>query len=120
MRHRIAGRKLNRPTAHRKAMLRNLVKDLLRHEAIRTTEPKAKEARRPTEAMITLGKDGSLHARRQALRYLNDKSIVAKVFNEIAPRFVGRPGGYTRIIKLGRRVGDGAAMARLELLPEAE
>ena len=118
MRHRIAGRKLNRPTAHRMALLRNLVKDVLVHEAIRTTEAKAKEARAPTERMITLGKDGSLHARRQALRFLNDKAIVAKVFEEIAPRFVGRAGGYTRIIKLSRRVGDGAPMAQLELLAE--
>jgi large subunit ribosomal protein L17 len=120
MRHRIAGRKLNRPTAHRKAMLRNLVKDLLVHESIRTTEPKAKEARRSAERIITLGKDGTLHARRQALRFLNDKSVTSKVFDDIAPRFVGRPGGYTRLLKLGLRVGDGAPMAQLELLPEGE
>ena len=120
MRHRIAGRKLNRPTAHRKAMLRNLVKDLLVYESIRTTEAKAKEARRTAEKMITLGKDGSLHARRQALRFLNDTAVTAKVFDEIAPRFVGRPGGYTRILKLGRRNGDGASMAQLELLAEEE
>ena len=116
MRHRIAGRKLNRPTAHRRALLRNLVKSLLVHESIRTTEAKAKEARAPAERMITLGKDGSLHARRQALRFLNDKAIVAKVFDEIAPRYVARRGGYTRIIKLGPRGGDGAPMAQLELL----
>ena len=116
MRHRIAGRKLSRPTAHRKALLRNLVKDLLVHESIRTTEAKAKEARSPAERMITLGKDGSLHARRQALRFLNDKAVVAKVFDEIAPRYVGRPGGYTRIIKLGSRAGDGAPVVQLELL----
>ena len=120
MRHRIAGRKLNRPTAHRKAMLRNLVKDLLVYESIRTTEAKAKEARRTAEKMITLGKDGTLHARRQALRFLNDTTVIAKVFDEIAPRFVGRPGGYTRILKLDRRDGDGAAMAQLELLAEEE
>ena len=99
-------------------MLRNLVKDLLVHERIRTTEPKAKEARRSAERMITLGKDGSLHARRQALRFLNDRAIVAKVFAEISPRFVGRPGGYTRILKLGPRTGDGAPMAQLELLQD--
>ena len=118
MRHRIAGRKLNRPTAHRKALLRNLVKDLLTHESIRTTEAKAKEARRPAERMITLGKDGSLHARRQALRFLNDKAIVARVFEEIAPRYVGRRGGYTRIVKLGPRAGDSAPMVQLQLLAE--
>jgi large subunit ribosomal protein L17 len=101
-------------------MLRNLVKDLLVHESIRTTEPKAKEARRSAEHIITLGKDGSLHARRQALRYLNDKTILSKVFEEIGPRFVGRPGGYTRLLKLGPRAGDGAPMAQLELLPEKE
>ncbi len=101
-------------------MLRNLVKDLLAHESLRTTEAKAKEARRSAERMITLGKDGSLHARRQALRFLNDKAVVAKVFDEIAPRFVGRPGGYTRIMKLSPRAGDGAPMAQLELLAEGE
>ncbi len=118
MRHRKSGRKLNRPTAHRKALLRNLVKDVLSHEVIRTTEAKAKEARSPTERMITLGKNGSLHARRQALRFLNDKAIVARLFEEIAPRFVGRTGGYTRIVKLGPRGGDGAPMVQLELLAE--
>ena len=97
-------------------MLRNLVKDVLVYQSIRTTVAKAKEVRGPTERMITLGKDGSLHARRQALRYLNDKAVVTKVFDEIAPRFVGRQGGYTRIIKLGPRGGDGAPMAQLELL----
>lgn len=101
-------------------MLRNLVKDLMAHEAIRTTEAKAKEVRGPAERMITLGKEGSLHARRQALRFLNDKAIVAKLFDEIAPRFVGRRGGYTRIVKLGRRGGDAAPMAQLELLAEKE
>ncbi len=101
-------------------MLRNLVKDVLSHESIRTTEPRAKEARRSAEAMITLGKDGSLHARRQALRFLNDKAIVAKVFDEIAPRFVGRSGGYTRVVQLSPRAGDGAPMAQLERLAEGE
>jgi large subunit ribosomal protein L17 len=118
MRHRIGKRKLNRPTAHRKAMLRNLVKDLLTHESIRTTVARAKETRSPAERMITLGKDGSLHARRQALRYLNDKAVVTRVFDELAPRYVGRPGGYTRILKLGPRAGDGAPMAQIELLAE--
>jgi large subunit ribosomal protein L17 len=116
MKHRIAGRKLNRPTPHRKSMLRNLVKDLLTHESIRTTEARAKETRRSAEKIITLGKDGTLHARRQALAFLNDKSITAKVFEEIAPRYADRPGGYTRIVKLGLRAGDGAPMAQLELI----
>lgn len=101
-------------------MLRNLVKSLFTHESIRTTEAKAKEARRSAEKIITLGKDGTLHARRQALKFLNDKALTAKLFDEIAPRFADRPGGYTRILKLGRRNGDGAPMARLELLAEDE
>ena len=120
MRHRLGYRKLNRPSGHRKALLRNLVKDLLRYESIRTTEPKAKEARRAAEKMITLGKDGSLHARRQAFRYLNDKDLVTEVFEDLAPRFAGRNGGYTRILKLGPRGGDGAPMARIELIDEGE
>jgi large subunit ribosomal protein L17 len=120
VRHQLAGRKLNRPTDQRKALLRGLVKDLIAHESIRTTEAKAKETRRSAEKIITLGKDGTLHARRQALAYLNDKATTAKVFDVIAPRYASRPGGYTRIIRLGRRSGDGAPMALLELLPEAE
>lgn len=120
MKHRITGRKLNRPTPHRKAMLRNLVKDLLTHESIRTTEARAKETRRSAERIITLGKDGSLHARRQALRFLNDKTVAAKVFEEIAPRYIGRTGGYTRIVKLGPRAGDGAPMAQIELVARGE
>ncbi len=118
MRHRISGRRLHRPSAHRGALLRNLVKDLFTHEAIRTTEAKAKEARRPAERMITLGKNGSLHARRQALRYLNDRDIVAKIFDEIAPRYADRQGGYTRILRIGRRQGDGAMISQLELFAE--
>jgi large subunit ribosomal protein L17 len=102
------------------AMIRNLVKDLLVHGSVRTTEAKAKEVRAPAERIITLGKDGTLHARRQALRFLNDKDIVAQVFNEIAPRYADRSGGYTRITKLGNRVGDSAPMARLELLSADE
>ena len=118
MRHRIAGRRLDRPTAHRKALLRNLVKSLLTHESIQTTEAKAKEARRSAEKIITLGKDGTLHARRQALAFLNDKAVTAKLFETIGPRYSDRPGGYTRILKLGRRAGDGAPMALLELIAE--
>ncbi len=113
-------RKLSRPTAHRKALLRNLVKSLFFYDSIRTTEAKAKEARRPAEHMITLGKDGSLHARRQALKFFNDKATVAALFDEIAPRFADRNGGYTRILRLGPREGDGAPMVRLELLTEDE
>ena len=94
------------------------MRDLLTHESIRTTEARAKEVRGPAEHMITLGKDGSLHARRQALSFLNDKATVAKVFDEIAPRYVGRRGGYTRIIKIGPRAGDGASIAQIELLPQ--
>lgn len=101
-------------------MLRNLVKDLLTHESIRTTEARAKEARSPAERMITLGKDGSLHARRQALSYLNNKAIVARVFEDLAPRYADRRGGYTRIVKLGPRGGDGAPMVQLQLLEEEE
>jgi large subunit ribosomal protein L17 len=118
MRHRLTRRKLKRPTPQRKALLRNLVKDLLSHEKIRTTEAKAKETRREAEQMITLGKRGDLHARRQALRFLNDKTVVAKVFDELAPRYGSRTGGYTRIVKLGRRAGDGAPLAQLELIGE--
>jgi len=116
MRHQLSGRKLHRTTAQRKALIRNLVKDLLTHESIKTTEAKAKETRRAAEKVITLGKDGTLHARRQALAFLNDKTITAKVFDDIAPRFASRPGGYTRILKLGPRVGDNAPMAQIELV----
>jgi large subunit ribosomal protein L17 len=116
MRHRIAGRKFDRTSAQRQSLLRGLVADLMRHERLKTTEPKAKEVRPLAEKMITLGKDGTVHARRQALAYINDKDVVKKLFDEIAPRFASRPGGYTRIIKLGPRVGDGAAMAQLELV----
>jgi len=101
-------------------MLRNLVKDLLKHESIKTTEAKAKEARRSAERMITLGKDGTLHARRLAFKFLNDKNITAKVFDDIAPRYAARSGGYTRILKLGRRLGDGAEVVQLELVATAE
>ena len=116
MRHRIAGRKLSRPTDHRLLMYRNLVTDLLRYEKIVTTEAKAKEARGIAEKMITLGKNGSLHARRQVLAYVTDKEVVAKLFDELGPRFAERPGGYTRIVKLGPRLGDAAPMAQLELV----
>ena len=116
MRHRVAGRKLSRPTGHRLALYRNLVTDLLRYERIVTTEAKAKEAERLAEKMITLGKQGTLHARRQALSFIADKKVVEKVFADIGPRYAERSGGYTRLVKLGPRLGDGAPMAQLELV----
>jgi large subunit ribosomal protein L17 len=114
--HRIAGRKLGRPTDHRLALFRNLVTDLLRYEKIITTEAKAKEVRPLAEKVITLGRRGNLHARRQALRTVYDKKMVEKLFAELGPRYSDRPGGYTRIVKLGPRQGDGARMAQLELV----
>jgi large subunit ribosomal protein L17 len=116
MRHRVAGRKLNRPTDQRLALFRGQVTDLLRHEKIRTTEAKAKEVRGLAERIITLGKEGSLHSRRRALRFVTDPGVVRKVFEEIGPRYADRHGGYTRIVKLGPRQGDGASMAQLELV----
>ena len=116
MRHRVAGRKLSRSTDHRLAMYRNLVTDLLRYEKIVTTEAKAKEARGIAEKLITLGKDGSLAARRQALRVVTDKKVVNKVFTVLGPRYAQRPGGYTRLSKLGPRLGDGAPTVQLELV----
>ena len=117
MRHKISGRKLGRPTAHRMLMLRTMVTDLIRHESIQTTEAKAKEVRRMAEKVITCGKKGTLHERRQASALLTDKSIVKKVFDELGPRYESRPGGYTRIVKLGPRKGDASAMAIIELMP---
>ncbi len=116
MRHKVAGRKLGRSSAHRRAMYRNLVTDLLGYGKITTTEAKAKEVRSLAEKMITLGKKGGLPCRRQALAFIFDKKVTDKVFTELAPRYAERPGGYTRIIKLGPRLGDGAAMVRLELV----
>ena len=109
-------RKLGRDSAHRKAMLRNLVTDLLREGRITTTEMRAKEARRMAEKMITLGKRGDLHARRQALAYIFDEDVVKKLFDEIAPDYTDRQGGYTRILKLGPRRGDNAEEVYLELV----
>ena len=116
MAHRIAGRKLGRPTDHRLAMLRNQVTDLLRHEKIVTTEAKAREVRGIAERMITWGKQGSLHARRQVLRVVSDKETVRKLFDDLGPRFADRAGGYTRVVRLGQRRGDAARMAQLELV----
>ena len=118
MRHRLSGRKLSRPTAHRMAMLRGTVTDLLRHESVRTTEAKAREIRRLAERMITRGKKGTLHQRRQVAAFLTDDRVVRKLFDDLGPRYEGRPGGYTRMMKLGRRKGDAAPMAIVELLPE--
>ncbi len=116
MRHRVAGRKLNRATGHRLAMYRNLVTDLLRSERIVTTEPKAKEIRSLAERVITLGKDGTLHARRQALARVTDPAVVHKVFDDLAQRYEHREGGYTRVVKLGTRKGDAARLAQIELV----
>ncbi len=109
-------RKLGRNSAHRKAMLRNLVTDLFREERISTTDTRAKEARREAEKLITLAKRGDLHARRQALSYIYDESVVTKLFDDIGPRYADRKGGYTRILKLGPRRGDCAEMVFLELV----
>jgi len=116
MRHRKSGRKLGRTTSHREAMFRNMVTSLFEHERIVTTTPKAKEARRLADKMITLAKKGDLHARRQALSFIRSKDVVAKLFDVIQLQFVDRNGGYTRIIQTGVRQGDAAAMAILELV----
>ncbi|MDR2164910.1 MAG: 50S ribosomal protein L17 [Zoogloeaceae bacterium] len=120
MRHRLGLRKLNRTSSHRLAMLRNMSVSLLRHEAIRTTLPKAKELRRVVEPLITLGKKPSLANRRLAFDRLRDREIVVKLFNELGPRYVNRPGGYLRILKCGFRVGDNAPLAYIELLDRPE
>jgi large subunit ribosomal protein L17 len=116
MRHRVGGAKLGRTGAHRDAMLRNLVTSLLEHERVRTTHAKARAARPLAERMITLGKRGDLAARRRALRVIRSRDVAAKVFDELAERFRARPGGYTRITRLGRRPGDAAEMSLLELM----
>ncbi len=118
MRHRKTGRRLGRNSSHRKAMLRNMVTSLFEHEKITTTDARAKELRKLAEKMITLGKKGTLHARRQALEVIRDKKVVAKLFERIAPRYQERNGGYTRIIKVGYRSGDNAAMSIIELVEE--
>jgi large subunit ribosomal protein L17 len=109
-------RKIGRPTAHRKAMLRNLVTDLLRAGRITTTEMRGKEARRIAEKMITLGKKGDLHARRKALAFIYDEDVVSKLFDDIAPKYADRNGGYTRVLKLGPRRGDAAEEVFVELV----
>ncbi len=120
MRHQVSVRKLSKTPAHRRAMLRNMVTSLFQHERIKTTAPKAKEAKRWAERMITFGKRGDLHARRQAARFINDETVLKKLFDEIAPAFKERPGGYTRILRTGVRKGDVAEMAILELVTKGE
>ncbi|MCY4399735.1 MAG: 50S ribosomal protein L17 [Gemmatimonadetes bacterium] len=116
MRHRKKGRGLSRSPSHRKATLRNLAMSLFRHERITTTTAKAKELRPYAERLISLAKRGDLHARRQAARRVADREVLGKLFDEIGPRYEGRPGGYTRILKLGNRKGDAADMALIELV----
>ncbi len=116
MRHRQGLRKLNRTSEHRQAMLRNMCVSLLQHEAIKTTVPKAKELRRVVEPLITLAKVATVANRRLAFARLRDRDIVTKLFNELGPRYQARPGGYTRILKMGFRVGDNAPMAFVELV----
>ena len=119
MRHRVAGRRLNRSKGHRTALRRTLVTELFRHERIRTTEAKAKAIRGQAEKLITLAKRGDLHARRLAARKIADREILGKLFDDIGPRFAERPGGYTRIRKLGIRRGDSAEMALIELVEQS-
>ena len=116
MRHRVKGKKLSRDSAQRKALLRSLVTSFLEKERIRTTLAKAKATKPVAEKMITLGKKNSLHSRRLALRFIYKREVVKKLFEEIGPRFSERPGGYTRIVKIAPRAGDGAEMALLELV----
>ncbi len=116
MRHGISGRKLNRTSTHRKAMLSNMANALIKHEQIKTTLPKAKELRPFVEKLITLGKRGSLHARRQAHSVLRDNAMTAKLFDALAGRYAERPGGYTRVLRAGHRYGDAAPMAIIELV----
>ena len=120
MRHRLGLHKLNRTSSHRLAMLRNMTVSLLKHEAIKTTLPKAKELRRVAERMITLGKTPTLANKRLAFDRLRDREIVVKLFAEIGPRYANRPGGYLRILKCGFRVGDNAPMAFVELVDRPE
>jgi large subunit ribosomal protein L17 len=116
MRHRNAGRKLNRTATHRSAMLASLANALIKHEQIATTLPKAKELRRVTDRLVTLAKRGDLHARRLAFSRIRDEAMVAKLFETLGPRYADRPGGYTRVMKAGFRYGDSAPMAVIELV----
>ncbi|WP_425405884.1 50S ribosomal protein L17 [Hwanghaeella sp.] len=120
MRHGMQGRKLNRTASHRKAMFANMANALIKHEQIKTTLPKAKELRRVADRLITLGKKGGLHRRRQAFAQLRDDAMVAKLFDTLAERYSDRPGGYTRVLKAGFRYGDSAPMAIIELVDRDE
>ena len=116
MRHRVKGRKLNRTSSHRKALMGALTTSVLKHKRIRTTEAKAKEARRYVESIITKARKNDLHSIRQVMSHIRDKEVVKELFSEIIPKIGDRPGGYTRVIKLGNRIGDAASMAILELV----
>ncbi len=118
MRHNKSGRKLGRNSSHRAAMMRNMVTSLLEHEKITTTDARAKELRKVVDRMITFGKRGDLHARRQAIKVIRDRKVVGKLFELIGPRYKDRPGGYTRIIKLANRLGDNASQVIIELVEE--
>jgi len=118
MRHQAKGRQLSRTSTHRRAMLSNMATSLFLHGRVVTTEAKAKELRPYAEKLITLARRGDLHARRLAARKIRERDALTRLFAELGPRFAGRPGGYTRILKLGHRPGDGADVARIELLPE--
>ncbi len=120
MRHLKAGRRLGRTASHRKATLRNMVTSLLEHERIETTDAKAKELKRLADKMITLGKRGDLHARRQAMQIIRSETVGKKLFDEVAPRFKDRPGGYTRILKIRRRLGDNAPVSIIELVVQGK
>jgi large subunit ribosomal protein L17 len=116
MRHQVSGRRFDMPTAQRIAMFRSLTTQVLKHGSIRTTEARAKEVRPIVEKMITLGKRGTIHARRQALGFVYEPDVVDRLFSELATNYATRPGGYTRVTKIGPRLGDGAMMAQLELV----
>jgi large subunit ribosomal protein L17 len=118
MRHRAKGRQLSRTSSHRRALLRNMATSLFEHGAVTTTVAKAKELRPYAEKLITLARRGDLHARRLAETKIKDRDVLGRLFTEIGPRFAARPGGYTRILKMGHRPGDGADIARIELLAE--
>ena len=118
MRHNAKGRQLSRTSTHRRAMLKNMAASLFEHGGVTTTQAKAKELRPYAEKLITLARRGDLHSRRLVERKIKDREILKKLFAEIGPRFAARPGGYTRILKLGHRPGDGADVAKIELLPE--
>jgi large subunit ribosomal protein L17 len=118
MRHNAKGRQLSRTSTHKRAMLNNMAASLFAHGGVTTTQAKAKELRPFAEKLITLARRGDLHSRRLVERKIKDREITHKLFTEIGPRFAARPGGYTRILKMGHRVGDGADVAKIELLPD--